>query len=506
MIVFFILYFPSDLFWKLSMKYILVLLILSVTLVTTWCVIQEWSSITNSGTGTKTWEQYSLQDLEQRIVDIEEADPESQYLNQKSINNLYLLIDYLVSNFEYLKAASYYQELISQTNNWDRPRLLHILVNDLQPEPWHYDTLYNFLTSYISSWTISTEEALFYKFTLDLLREKFNKEDINLLTGKYIDFKNNLRRQYDTFYSYKDAPDYYLYALFGITYFKHQDFGIAKALADIAIKSNPNYILPYQIKAYVGLLTKQFDIAKQSLDVLVQLDLDKLERYQFLLWLMYYSQNDVIQAKNYFLQMKSPVLKIEGLRYLIDLERQAERAKTLSPVQDNGDELLNDHGKAVLRYLESFFISPDTKTVSQLKSVDFQTVFDRYIYDRLRVGSQGGLEMRQLYLQHPDILDNALKLCDKLLQDEQFVCQYGEAGKLLLDNKSAEALRILIPLSKQYPQWQTYYIIWLLYKEQGLFENAGVYFVKALQYSESSQKSALKDMMMELLNGSIQHE
>jgi hypothetical protein len=50
----------------------------------------------------------------------------------------------------------------------------------------------------------------------------------------------------------------------------------------MAIAENPNYILPYQIKAYVGLLTKQYDVTKQALDVLMQLDVDKLERYQFL--------------------------------------------------------------------------------------------------------------------------------------------------------------------------------------------------------------------------------
>lgn len=445
------------------------------------CIQQSDTSLSPD---VQTWDQYSLEDIEQRIVATSQTDLESQYKQQNNVKNLYLLIDYLVSDFQYNKAANYFQELMSRTSTWDRSRLLKILINDLQPGPGHYDKLYGFLSGYIISWSINSDDALYYWFTLDLLRNKFDKNNINLLTGNYVDFKNLLRKQFDIYYGYKDAPDYYLKTLFGIAYFKRQDFGVAKALADMAIAENPNYILPYQIKAYVGLLTKQYDVTKQALDVLMQLDVDKLERYQFLWWLMYYNQKDVVQAKNYFLQMKSPTLRIEGLRYLIDLERKDD--------------------KAMLRYLDQLFTTTDVWHVWQLKAVDFQTVFDWYIYDRLRVGSGGGIEIKKLYLTHPDILNIALDTCDQVLVWEQFVCQYGKAGKLLLDDKWSEAIKILIPLVKKYPQWQTYYIIWLMYKEQGLEQNARVYFAKALQYIESSeQRKVLSEMMMDLLNKNV---
>lgn len=66
------------------------------------------------------------------------------------------------------------------------------------------------------------------------------------------------RKQFDLFFSYKDTQEYYRTALFAIAYFKHQDLGVAKALANNALHSNPQYILPYQIKTYVGILTKDF--------------------------------------------------------------------------------------------------------------------------------------------------------------------------------------------------------------------------------------------------------
>ena len=96
-------------------------------------------------------------------------------------------------------------------------------------------------------------------------------------------FKNDLRKQYDNYLSYKDVSDNYLTSLFAVTYFKRQEYGVAKKLSEKVIAKDPKYILPYQIKAYVGLITKEYESAKSSLDILVQIDADKLERYQFLL-------------------------------------------------------------------------------------------------------------------------------------------------------------------------------------------------------------------------------
>jgi len=107
---------------------------------------------------------------------------------------------------------------------------------------------------------------------LGLLSGDFNKDTINTLSGEYSEFKNNLRKQFDLYYSYKDVPEYYRTALFAVAYFKHQDLGIAKELANKALQSNPQYILPYQIKAYSSVLTKDFTGAKENLDILLQID------------------------------------------------------------------------------------------------------------------------------------------------------------------------------------------------------------------------------------------
>ncbi|MFA7284570.1 MAG: hypothetical protein WC004_01970 [Candidatus Absconditabacterales bacterium] len=451
------------------------------------CSFRDQLGLTTTSTGA----QYSLEDLQKNIVYRASTDLEKQYAQTQSEKDLYVLIDYLVAHFQYEKAASYFTQLMKQTDQWDRARLMKLLVNDMNPDPGLYPKLAQFLANYIASGSIATDDAIYYGFTLDLLQNRFKKEHINSLTGDYTDFKNTLWRQYDLYYSYTDAPDYYLKGLFAIAYFKNQEFGVAKSLAEYAITQNANYILPYQIKAYIGLLTNQHDLALTSLDVLVQIDADNQERYQFLLGLAHYYNNDYTKASDYFLQMQSPRLKLESLRYMIDMDKKQSLA--LADKQEFDKKIYNK--------LEQLFA---TENLSGLVDVDFQAVFDWYVYDRLQVGSGGLLAIKQLYTQYPAVYDAALSACPNILSDKQFVCRYGTVGKLLIDGKPQEAMKLLIPLVKKYPQWQTYYIIGLLYKEQNLPENAKIYFAKALQYIDSpEQKKTLSEMTVELLNNSI---
>ena len=436
-----------------------------------------------------TGESYSVEDLQKNINQHSFSDPEKTYTQSKSVKDLYLLIDFLLENFQYEKAASYYVELMKQTDDRDRSRLMKILINDLDPSPQLYPQLQWFLSSYVKSGAISAEDAIYYGFALELLQDKFKKEDINVLTWKYTAFKNKLREQHDLFYTYKDAPDYYLKALFAIAYFKQQEFGVAKALAEDAIAKNPNYILPYQIKSYVALLSQQYDNAISSLDILVQIDPEKQERYQFLLWLVYYHKHENNKASDYFTQTKSPRLRKEGLRYLIQINNGA--TGSVAPVWG-----ISESDKKVVSYLEELF-----SNTTGLIDLDYQTVFDRYVYDRLRIGTGGMVWIKKLYTQYPDVFDTALASCTGALKEQWFICDYGKAGKMLIDGKVKQAVQLLIPLVKKYPQWQTYYIIWLLYKEQGLSENAKLYFAKALEYIDApDQKRKLSEMMLELLN------
>lgn len=348
-----------------------------------------------------------------------------------------------------------------------------------------------FLSNYVASGLINTDDRLFFDFTLKLLNNTFDKNQINTLTGRYTDFKNLLWQQYDMYYQYKDVPRYYLDGLFAIAYFKHQDFWVAKSLADRAIISNPRYILPYQIKAYVWVLTRNTDDAQKALNVLMEVDKTKLEWYQFLLWLMYYNQNDISQAKNYFLQTKSPTLRVEWLRYLIDMEKQQLR----TTYKDN--QLLSTHNKAIQRYFDELF---DTTNQGKLQPIDFQTLFDRYLYDKIQVGEKWTLAAKEFYTTYPTLLDSALTICTKILSDDNYICDYGQWAKLFLQSRNRDALKSMIPLVKNYPQWQTYYIIWLLYQEQWLLENTKAYFGKALHFIDERNKKPLASMMVELLN------
>lgn len=432
---------------------------------------------------------YDIKDLESQIVWKQDVSFEKNYQENASIENLRLLIAYLWSDFQYDKAASYFQELMKRTDDWERKKLLQIVVNDTYPDPWHYEKLTLFLDQYNKEWKLNYDDYVFYDFTIKLLNWTFNKSDINLLTGNYTEFKNNLRKQFDLYYSYKDAPEYYLKALFAVAYFKHGDLGVAKHLANQALEKNSQYILPYQIKTYVWVLTRDFTWSKQSLDILLELDPWFNERYQFLLWISYFSDAQYTQSKNYFIQMKSPNLLRESLRYLIFIERN------LKP--KNPHKEIDDHDRRIVDYTERLF------EMSELKPIDFQTFFDRYFYDRIVVWSGWLISVQELYKTYPDLLRSVVSRCSSSLTSELFVCSYGEWILDLLQWNYQSSLKKLIPLVKKYPQRQLYYLIGLLYKEQWLLENAKVYFGKSLQYIDVWQKSKMSDMMLELLNEQV---
>ncbi len=439
----------------------------------------------NSWTGVV----YDVSDLESQIIWRQDLSIEKNYEQNTSVENLRLLIDYLRSDFQYNKAANYFQELMKKTDDRERKKLLQIVINDTYPNPWHYEKLTSFLNEYNKEWKLDTDDYIFYDFTIKLLNGVFNKSDINLLTGDYTEFKNNLWKQFDLFYSYKDAPEYYRTALFAIAYFKHWDLWVAKSLANKALESNPEYILPYQIKTYVWILTRDFTWSKQNLDILLQLDPSSSERYQFLLWVSYFSDQQYIQSKNYLLQMKSPNLARESLRYLIFIERTLKWKK--------GYGLIDEHDKLIVDYTERLF------DMNELKSIDFQTFYDWYFYDRMVVWTWWMSIVQELYRNYPNLLETAIEKCSTSVKSELYVCAYGEGIFELLKGNHEASLKKLIPLVKKYPQRQLYYLIGLLYKEQWLLENAKVYFGRSLQYIDVWQKNKMSDIILELLNKSV---
>lgn len=471
-------------------KLISTFVILITLLFLSWCVpVSEKVNISNL-----TWVDFSVSDIQWHVWEKLYINPEKNYEDKKSIDNLYILIDYLIADFQYEKAAKYYEILIKQTNDWDRKRLLHIIINDLQPTPLHYKNVRQFLSGYVSGWFVKPEDAYYFYFTLDLLDGKFDKDNINALTWEYVSFKNLLWRQFDTYYNYTDSPDYYRTALFAIAYFKRQEFWIAKSLADQAISKNPQYILPYQIKAYVWILTKNLELAKSSLDILLQIDTEKNEWYQFLLGLLYYNSWEYSLAKSYFLQMKSPILSLESHRYMIAIERHEKSKKSVN------DWSIDEYDKRIVALMDKVF---DEANTASLKSIDYQTLFDWFVYDRLLVWSGWAVGIQKLYTAYAYLFENAVDSCSSVLSWDQFICNYGLWAKQLIDGKWKESSKTLIPLVKKYPQRQIYYIIWVLYKEQWLVDNAKVYFAKALQYVDVWQKDKMSDMMLDFLNTSI---
>ena len=84
-------------------------------------------------------------------------------------------------------------------------------------------------------------------------------------------------------------PDYYFDTLVSLELFNQWFFQPAKVLALSSLTKNSGYILPYQILAYANFLTNSRDTSIEYLKKLVDLDPNNAEKYQFLMWVAYYS-------------------------------------------------------------------------------------------------------------------------------------------------------------------------------------------------------------------------
>jgi hypothetical protein len=60
-----------------------------------------------------------------------------------------------------------------------------------------------------------------------------------------------------------------------------------------------------------------------------------------------------------------------------------EKQQLRTTYKDN--QLLSTHNKAIQRYFDELF---DTTNQGKLQPIDFQTLCDRYLYDKIQVGEK----------------------------------------------------------------------------------------------------------------------
>lgn len=433
---------------------------------------------------TSSYDNYTLDDLKnifQNGSGVKQFDPVANYEKTQNISDLYIVIDYYINLYQYDKAAKYFEELISKTNDRDRAKFMDILVNNFDWSPAYYKQVRQLLEWYKSWSTIPMPDYYFYDIVLDRLHGNYQQNKINNLSDKYISIRDQFWWAITDADKYIDVPDYYKLGLLNMILFKNNYFGVAKNISDRLISTNPKYILPYQIKAYIWLSTDNPDMAISQLNILMDLDSDNIDYYHQLLGIAYYAKSDYVTSANHFLQVKSNWYIEDKTRFLIDIYRRQK-----------------DDNKIASMYYEQYKL--------WMKPVDFQGFFDRFVYDRISIDDKSFVNIKNFYNSNKELYVMFLNKCtDIASKDSSFknVCDYGQAWYDLANNDHDQALKKLLILLQKYPDSQVYYTIWNLYLLQWETEKAKKYIIHAIITSkDDSNKNNLKDLLIDIVQQS----
>lgn len=438
----------------------------------------------NLNLDTSDYDNYTLDDLKnifQNGTWGKVRDPVQNYQKTQDIKDLYIVIDYYINLYQYDQAAKYFEELISKTVDRDRAKFMDILLNNFDWSPAYYKQVRWLLEWYKSGNNISISDYYFYDIVLDRLHGNYQQNKINNLTDKYTSIRDQFWWAISDADKYIDVPDYYKLWLLNMVFFRNNYFGVAKNISDRLITTNPKYILPYQMKAYIWLSTNNPDMAITQLDILMNLDSDNIDYYHQLLGIAYHTKADYVSSANHFLQVKSNGYIEDKTRFLIDIYRKQW-----------------DDNKISSMYHEQINL--------WLKPVDFQWFFDWFVYDRISVDDKSFVDIKNFYNANKDLYVMWLNKCtDIASKDPSFknVCDYGQAGYDLVNNDHDQALKKLLILLQKYPDSQVYYTIGNLYLLQWYSEKAKKYIIHAIITSkDSTSKDNLKSLLIDIVQWS----
>lgn len=329
-----------------------------------------------------------------------------------------------------------------------------------------------------AEWYISIDDWSMYQWILSFLR--LDMQDMQMQFAKITDpWKYPLVAAVDQAYASRsqqvDVPTYYLHALVALQFMQHWYFKIAQQIAVQVLLSNAAYILPYQILAYSHFVMHDRDIAVEYFQSLMQIDKSNEQKYNFLLGIAYFWLEKYPNAIIALKQSNIPEFQLDIYRYLLlAYEKISDEQNILATFQ----QLLGQ---------------------SNIWFYDFYLYFETALFQPYRDNRS-----YTLYTANQILARQYLQFCfEKLSIEEQYVCQYGQAGVLLADNRSQEAGSILLQVSQNMEKSYIYHALWDWYMRNQQLENAKDAYIRALSLSATDiQKDKSKDKLftvMELL-------
>lgn len=328
---------------------------------------------------------------------------------------------------------------------------------------------------FVDKWDLSPDDKAFYNSIVDLAGRNISgalvaiKSISDLSSRKSM--KTDLLSAFSTYQSFKEVSESYLYALLGLSLFKHGYPKISQLLAAQSAAESDSYILPHQILAYTHLLMNDRDLTVSYLAKLKELDKQNNQLYILLMGIAYYRQNLYPDAILQFSQIKNPDLLPDTERYLMLSYFQQGDIKNMMVTLK---KFLNQGG---------------------LTGSDFVTIFDLTLY-RPRMAQP----QQRLVDTYSDILLNLLQTCyTNLGGDQQAICKYGKIWLELSPDKTKDISKDLLPLLKNLQHPSLYQALGEYYLATKQKDKATTYFLKGLFFTQDPlQKRSIASQLKTL--------
>lgn len=422
-------------------------------------------------------EKISLETLSSKVANRAEV-LESLYQKTKDEKVLKVLIDDLLSNYQFDKVREYLSDIdIFTSQAIDKQSYIYTYLNTLSiTDPNSMRNFINFIEQLKSKNLISSDEYLFYKW---LQKIWDNDYDVAIETLKqissnsYSSFVNQLESTISNFKSQKWMPSYYEDALISLVALKNGYFSIANKLAVYTILEADDYVLPYQVLAYSNFLTKNWDKAISYFYNLSSMDIENKNKYDFYLWISYYRKWEYENSVTTLYQLiNDSTYKIDVYRYLLLNYEQLNRSEKMVQIWQ----------KLLWEY--------------NLTQSDF-----KYFYDTVFYKPFSKWEKSTIYEEYKQISYDMVSICYDKFWYKNDTCIYWEVWFNIANSFRSSVEENLLYLAENYPQASIYQALWDYYKKTNEKNKAKSYYIKAISLSDDSiQKSNIESTLLKLID------
>jgi len=422
-------------------------------------------------------EKVSLETLSSKIANKIEI-LETLYQKTKDEKVLKVLIDNLLSEYQFEKVREYLSEIdIFSSQVIDKQSYIYTYLNTLSvTDPNSMEKFIKFIEQLKWKSLISSDEYLFYKW----LEKIWNKDyDVaievlkQISNSSYSSFTNQLESTVKNYNNQKWMPSYYEDALVSLIALKNGYFSIANKLAVYTILEDNDYILPYQVLAYSNFLIKNWDKAISYFYDLSSLDIENKNKYDFYLWISYYRKWEYENSVTTLYQLvNDSTYKTDVYRYLLLDYEQLDKTEKMVQIWQ---KLLWQHN---------------------LTESDF-----KYFYDMVFFKPFSKWEKSIIYENYKEMSCDMVSMCYDKFGFKNDTCIYWEVWFNIVNWLRSSVEESLLYLAESYPQASIYQALWDYYKKMNQKSNAKSYYIKAIALSDdTAQKTNIQNILLKLMN------